>query len=506
LRGKAKASQHGHRQGPGRRHLIAAVAIAAFISCPGLAFASQVLVLEAHGRVAVRSDPPVRLATWSAGAEAAGAEAAFGSSRAIADASMAERNVRTELRRLYRTHEIPQTQYLQYLNSFNSALQAVKRLTGTRANELEAVIHDLHEIAANGALTPSRLPVLFQTLARNREWWTTGPLPAPRQIVGFAGSEIDWEYYPGQGLEVQPLASFGKADWFFTHGAGYYQRGSNLLAELIALAARRAGGLAWEYYFGFDGGAPPWTSAMSQGTALQALADGYTATKDSSYLEAAKSALPVFRSAPPSGVAVRTPRGLRFVQYTFAPARSEEIINAFLQTLIGLGDYASVSGDPSAAQLFEAGNTEAEFEVPSYDTGAWSLYQPGLEDDLSYHELVTGFLAQLCSMTNASAYCAAATHFRRYLHTPPALKLLTERLKVRSRRAMWFRVSKASRVGITVSHNGRTVFLTSANFSHGVHGFEVPPLATAGRYDVRLDATDLAGNYNEIIGAVRLTR
>src|SRR5205823_5984037 len=154
----------------------------------------------------------------------------------------------------------------------------------------------------------------------------------------------------------QPLASFGKADWFFTNGSRYYRRGQRLLADLIPLASKRAGGVTWEYYFNFDGGAPPWVSAMAQATALQALADGYKATADASYLKVAHRALAVFRVAPPIGVTVATRRGLRFVQYSFAATSGAEIINAFLQTLIGLGDYANVSGNRSAAHLFAKGN------------------------------------------------------------------------------------------------------------------------------------------------------
>ena len=85
------------------------------------------------------------------------------------------------------------------------------------------------------------------------------------QRVEFAGSQLVWEYYPGQGIELQELGSFGKADGLYTAGRLHYRRCEQLLAELIPLAAQRAGGLAWEYYFGFDGGRPPWTSAMSQG-------------------------------------------------------------------------------------------------------------------------------------------------------------------------------------------------------------------------------------------------
>src|SRR5438477_403727 len=81
--------------------------------------------------------------------------------------------------------------------------------------------------------------------------------------------------------------------------------------------------------------------------------------------------------------------------------------------------------------------------------------------------------------------------FRRYLKTPPALRLLTQRLRLWVPGTIWFRVSKISRVGITVIRNGRTRFLTSADFGHGVHVFTVPAFAP-GRYAVRLDATDLA--------------
>ena len=39
---------------------------------------------------------------------------------------------------------------------------------------------------------------------------------------------------------------------------------------------QRGDGVAWEYYFTFDGGRPPWISSLSQGTGLQALARAAT--------------------------------------------------------------------------------------------------------------------------------------------------------------------------------------------------------------------------------------
>ena len=233
-----------------------------------------------------------------------------------------------------------------------------------------------------------------------------------------------WEYYPGQGIELQVLATFGKADGLYTAGPSDYPQMEALLAQMIPLAVNRGGGLVWEYYFQFGGGKPPWTSAMSQGTGIEALTRAYLASHDTSYLGLAHQALALFTAPPPIGVRVPTAVGARYVQYTFTPGTS--IINAFLQSLIGLYDYAQASHDPLAQQLFDAGNAEAEAEVPHFDTGAWSLYQPGVEDTLSYHELVTGFLQQLCQRTAAPVYCTAAQHFTAYLKTPPALQLLTQ--------------------------------------------------------------------------------
>jgi hypothetical protein len=364
-------------------------------------------VLHPNGRITIRNDPPVLAMTpvpppltRSEGPRAAAA--AHG------------RTVPGVLDRLRRGNQISTASYQKYTGILNAAASAVKRLHRTPRSELQAVINNLYNMAAAGNLTPNRLPVLFLTLDRNRQWWTSGRIPGDGDVVGFAGSDIDWEYYPGQGIELQPLATFGKAQWWFAHGPQYYSKGRSLMAEMIPLASRRAGGLTWEYYFKFDGGVPPWTSAMSQGTALQALGDGYTALGDPSYISIGTSALPVFTVAPSHGVAVPTSIGIRYVQYTFDPSRRDEVINAFLQALIGLDTFAQVSHSPLAQHLFDAGNAQAQHEVPSFDTGSWSLYQPGVSDSVDYHHLVTGFLQKLCSMTGAHVYCMTAARFKSY--------------------------------------------------------------------------------------------
>jgi hypothetical protein len=186
---------------------------------PALTQAARVVVLERDGHAVVRNDPFLTAVTCtSAHAVSLRARAA----RINRRARVADRNVRTELARLHRMHAISTPAYRRYLGSFSAALNAVKRLSGTRAVELEAVIENLHGIAVAGMLTPSRLPALFLTLDRNRRWWTTGPLLSSGQRVEFVGSQIVWEYYPGQWIELQELGSWGQADWMYEAGPKYW--------------------------------------------------------------------------------------------------------------------------------------------------------------------------------------------------------------------------------------------------------------------------------------------
>jgi hypothetical protein len=68
-----------------------------------------------------------------------------------------------------------------------------------------------------------------------------------------------------------------------------------------------------------------------------------------------------------------------------------------------------------------------------------------------------------------------------------------------------FNLSKYSRVGIVVvGPGGNTLFSTSGNFGYGTRYFKVPSLKHKGTYTIRLAATDLAGNFNRIVGTIQV--
>ncbi len=332
-------------------------------------------------------------------AELGPARAAHAASRASTRAHAAKTKtvtVSAALQGLLKSGAITEATYAQDYATYVAAKRSLGRLSGTRAAELGAVLSNVQQIAASGALSGSLQASVFLTLEENRHWWTTEPLLSADERVKAPPSELIWEYYPGQGLEIQWLATFGEGNGYFLSG----HENTNLrtlLGEILPLATQVGSGITWEYLFHFDGGTPPWTSGLSQGTGLQLLARGYQRLKSPEYLTAAQQALGVFQTAPPHGVLVPTSAGAMYAEYSYAP--TDKILNGFIQSLVGIYDYTTITKDPLGLKLFEAGDAEARVEVPKYDTGAWSKYDQYGESDLNYHELLAEFLQHLCERT-----------------------------------------------------------------------------------------------------------
>ena len=475
---------------------------------PAAALAQPVTVLDPDGRTRTVEEPFVTGGEF----DPAGHAVHSGARRAERQSGMTPTRpsgatgptVLGELRRQLLAGEILSPDHDARRAVYVGARAAERRLTGARRTELGAVRRTLDTIAATGQLSPSRQRQLFETLERNRQWWTTGPLLTGGRRLGFAGSELVWQYYPGQGIQLQVLASFGKLNALWS-GKRYDARLAALLDELLALPAERGGGLAWEYTFTFDGGAPPWVSALAQGTAVQALArTAIRLGRQDEVLPVARRALTVFELPPPVGVRVADGDGAHFLIYSFAPEL--RVLNGFAQALIGLHDFAGLTGDPQARGLFEAGDRLARREVPTFDTGAWSLYSRGSssrESDLGYHRLVGGFLAGLCARTGAEPYCVTREHFRAYERVAPIVTLVSRRLKGGAVRRLRFSLSKLSRVGVEVRLGGRLV-LSRPAFAAGrgrrFVEWKVP--RRAGTYTVDLTAVDLVGNVGRATGTL----
>jgi hypothetical protein len=396
------------------------------------------------------------------------------------------------LLKLNQSGELQGAAYQSDLRIWQQAVGEQSHIAKWRATQLGDVTATLNELANDKELTVSRLPVLMLTLANNASYWKTGAALANGASVQFQGSELVWEFYAGSGIQLQVLHTFGEADGYYEAGIADYPKLATLMSEMVPLAVRRGGGLAWEYYFNWEGGKPPWVSAMAQATGLEALTNAYLATKNPEYLTYAHQALPLLETKPPIGVAVSTTLGTRYLQYSFTPGT--DIINAFLQTLLGLYDYQQVSLDPVANTLYNAGNRQAQSELTSFVTGGWSLYQPGEADPLSYHTLVTGFLKLLCAKTEVPVYCSTYRQFAADLLTRPQLTVLTTTATSGKKFGLRFKLTKYAAVGITLSGGGKSYLYTKKSFFAGTNSFATPKLK-AGTYTLSMSVTDPAGHY-----------
>ena len=393
--------------------------------------------------------------------------------------------------------------YQSDLNAWNQAVSEQKHIAKWRATQLEDVTATLDELAADKQVTVPRLPVLMLTLANNTRYWRTGPALSDGASVQFQGSELVWQYYAGSGIQLQVLHTFGEGDGYYEAGRADYGKLATLMNEMVPLAVRRGGGLAWEYYFNWDGGKPPWVSAMAQGTGLEALSDAYLATGNHQYLTDAHEALPLLETAPPTGVAVKTALGTRYLQYSFTP--NTDIINAFLQTLLGLYDYEQVSLDPVASALYNAGSHQAQAELRSFVVGGWSLYQPGDADSLSYHTLVTGFLKLLCQKTQGQVYCTTYQKFEGDLLTRPQLTLETTSATAGKRFDLSFKLSKYAAVGVTLNQGAKNYVYAKKSFYAGTGAWPVPKLK-AGTYSLTMSVTDPVGHYAKLTTGLQVCK
>ncbi|MFN7132392.1 MAG: D-glucuronyl C5-epimerase family protein [Myxococcales bacterium] len=292
------------------------------------------------------------------------------------------------------------------LTSADRVRRAAKSKSQAR-RELDGLLKTTTTMARGNRITRDRLPMLTATLQRNAQWWKLGRGTASGQRIQFDGSQVLWQLYPGLGLQLQWLGTFGRGNsLYYTPGPTAKAQLAALIAEAQALRVPRAGGTAWEYFFPFDGGSPPWVSGMAQATGVQVFSRAAGSLARPELLEEAKTAQGILRTPPPSGVQVVDATGTHFLIYSFAP--NLKVLNAMTQTVNGI--YAYVLAQPAdvdARLMLLEGLRWLDSNVDRYMTGSWSLYSLGGAKATSHYQVVArDFLRTLCALLNKDATTA----------------------------------------------------------------------------------------------------
>ena len=321
----------------------------------------------------------------------------------VRDAALARKGLTQALKRQWL--KAPDVQ--QYRGDLTRALRDVRTLPRLRAQVVASQLSQLTPLW--DSYTSPRARALFTQLQANLDYLETHRLPATQlDITDDQGVVYRW--FPQLGFEFHPLANFAALN--NDAASGDTEATQTLADALIARAIPRGKRLLWEYQFRYGGGRPPWASGMAQAVAAQALA------RASSLLESpalGAAAVRAFTSVSPFLLSL--PSGPWIRLYGFS---GEVVLNAQLQSILSLLEYAHTSGDAAAATLAQQLAESAQALLPRFDTGDWSLYDlGGPYASRGYQSFVTNLLAKLASQTQDPFWVETSQRFRAYLYSAP---------------------------------------------------------------------------------------
>jgi hypothetical protein len=179
--------------------------------------------------------------------------------------------------------------------------------------------------------------------------------------------------------------------------------------------------------------------------------------------------------------------------YSFRPGM--RVLNGEEQSLIGLADFARMTGDRAAARLARRAARELATHLPAFDTGAWTLYDlGGAEADLNYHRLAARFARGVCTRALARGFCPAAARFARYTTQPPALALAAPaRVRAPHRITIALGASKHADAHLVVrARDGHVVVDRRLALGRTIARI-VLPIRRAGTYSIALHARAVNG-------------
>jgi hypothetical protein len=394
-------------------------------------------------------------------------------------------------------------------DEYRTAKVAARNLRGAPQANMRGVLANVTSLAKRHLLGSRAYPA-FLIVQRNLEWFYDDRRAAPANATRttFEGSELIFQFYTGYGWQLQPLANFGRLNGLLKLKKPAAGRLEKFADDMLATGVQRRGSLAFEYYFPWSGGKPGWISGMATATGMQAFGNLGKRDGDTRYTNAARSMIGVFKSPPPWGVTVQGQAGPSFLLYSQSP--SVLVGNGFAQALIGLDNYRAATGDPEAAALVDSALAEAKRLLPLYDTGAWSLYdrsptKPGVESDLSYHQLFEGFLEILCTKFG-EPFCGEAGNFARYEKEPVAITSVATKVQRKLKRiTASFVLSKRGSIRATLERDGTAVRAWSGGMLRGRHTL-VWTLPPKGDYELVVKATSLNGIASEASSQATVAR
>lgn len=383
------------------------------------------------------------------------------------------------------------------LASVARAKETAKQLGGTRAEAINAVVASLTRMAARDVFTADLSRVAFLELDANTDYLSTHALPSSGTRIRIDG--VVYESYTRQGLRIQPLGTY-----FAIREPGHVivaEGGAGVAmtsAQKIVLAVGDSNNLP--YLFPYSGTQPPWYSAMAEGVAASAGISVWNRNGDDTFLD---QALRFGNSALAFGLTVED-NGLWFPLYVSKP--DYRVLNGHLQTVLAMNDLADATGDDGFADAFTRSVGTTKAVLPKYDTGGWGRYAIGQDARVKYMTLMARQLKELGQVTGDPAFTDMGNRFTADLKTPPVIagpatppKPFKLKKFKQQKPFIKLRIVRDKPVTLTLrvfTKKGKSAGVGPVviSVSSGASRIKLNLPTKAGRYSIRADAKDWAGN------------
>lgn len=320
--------------------------------------------------------------------------------RASAHAREAEEGLASAVR----AGRLREEEAARYRTVLTDSLTALGRLSPGRSATVGLVLED---VAANASeYDEPRALTLFAMLEANVRHLAANRLPAAAMVDIEGEDGVVYRYFAAHGFQFHPLANFARLNRLVKK-----ERREDVRRLVTALAARavpEGDTLTWEYYFAF-GGPPRWSSGLAQAVGAQALARSGALLADRALFAQARRA---YRTIPATFV-LELAGGLWIREYSFSDM---PILNAQLQSLISVSDYARIVGDAAAEAIAARMSVSSRALLARFDTGCWSRYSlDGSDASLSYHTYHVALLQLLAHDGTDPLWGDTATRWSGYL-------------------------------------------------------------------------------------------
>jgi hypothetical protein len=399
------------------------------------------------------------------------------------DAALARKGIALGVKK----HWLKAADAQRYRADITHALRDVSRLAPLRARVIGSQLAQLTPLWSS--YTSPRALTLFGQLEANISYLETQKVPTTAVDI-TEDDGVVYRWFPNMGFEFHPLASFGALN---SAAAAQDTDETQALADaLVARAIPRGSRLIWEYQFKFGIGRPPWASGLAQAVAAQALARSAALLDDPAIGAAAVRA---FASVSPLTLKLSSGPWIRLYGFN-----SEIVLNAQLQAVLSLLEYAQSTEDAQATALAQQLGVAAEKLLPRFDTGDWSLYElGGAYASKSYEKFVTDLLQKLAARTGDPFWVATAERFHAYYYDPPQVTQPTSPPTIYPQPADGYldtapiTVNLSMRASVTLAVAGR---VTTYRWAAGPHTVNwKPPAGLApGTYPVQMTTTSYAGH------------